>query len=122
MVVLHELLRRRDAPPLVPFDTVGLAEEAALVAVDGRLDQHQAGEADRLRVHRRGGYRPAGDGRPADGPTGVAAPRDGHIFGAHAGTRVVTSPHAETDADAPGTDAPAPAWQPAGAAPPLRHE
>ena len=43
MVVLHEALGLGDASGLVPLLAVGLDEEAALVAVDGGLDRHEAG-------------------------------------------------------------------------------
>ena len=61
VVVLDELLPRGNARLGVPLAAVGLAEEAALVGEDRRLEDRQAGEAGGDRLHGREGYRQSRD-------------------------------------------------------------
>ena len=51
VVVLDEALLGRDAGGGVPLQAVGLAEEAALVGEDARLEDHGTGEAGGDDVH-----------------------------------------------------------------------
>src|SRR5271165_816167 len=99
MVVLNEPLVGWDAQLRVPLKSVGLAEEAPLVAVDVRLDEDQAGEAGGQGAHGGGGYRSMGRERAPQGYVALPA-RFGLLMPAGMSLR-------------PPAPAPAESWRPA---------